>query len=238
MLTRMLRARVRLGAHAVRLISSIGLIGSVLAQPVTQPAADHAQWESAIQAFEAADAVSPPPKGGVLFIGSSSIRLWTTLAEDFPGRQVINRGFGGSRVADSTHFASHIVVPYAPRLIVMYAGGNDINDGATPEQVAGDFRHFVEKVRRSLPSARIAYISIAGNPARWAQVERVRATNRLIEAYTKSTPNMVFIDVFPRMLGGDGLPNPEIFSEDRLHMNREGYRLWTKIVGPYLDPDR
>jgi len=119
---------------------------------------------------------------------------------------------------------------------VMYAGGNDINDGATPEQVASDFRRFVETVRRTLPSTRIAFISIAGNPARWAQVERVKKANALVLAYTKRTPNLAFIDVFPRMLGPDGLPRPELFVADRLHMNREGYRLWTGIVAPYLEP--
>jgi lysophospholipase L1-like esterase len=171
----------------------------------------------------------------VLFIGSSSIRLWTTLAEDFPKHQVINRGFGGSRIPDSTHFVPRIVLPYHPRLIVMYAGGNDINDGRTPEQVGSDFQRFVETVRRTLPSTRIAFISIAGNPARWAQVDRVRKANALVLAYTKRAPNLVFIDIFPRMLGPDGQPRPELFVDDRLHMNREGYRLWTGIVAPYLE---
>lgn len=230
------------GKHAAAttaaLTASLVLVGSLLAQPApaSQRAADHSQWEDAIKAFEAADAAAPPPKGGVLFIGSSSIRLWTSLADDFPGRQVINRGFGGSRIPDSTHFAPRIVVPYAPRLIVFYAGGNDINDGHTPEQVAADYRRFVETLRQSLPSVRIAFISIAGNPARWAQVDRVRAANGLVAAYTKSVPNLEFIDVFPRMLGADGLPRPEIFIEDRLHMNREGYKIWTQVVAPYLAP--
>jgi lysophospholipase L1-like esterase len=116
----------------------------------------------------------------------------------------------------------------------MYAGGNDINAGATPEQVAERFRTFVETVRKTLPSTRIAYISIAGNPARWAQVDRVRKANQLIEAYTKATPNMAFIDVFNPMLGPDGQPRPEIFVDDRLHMNDNGYRIWTRVVGPYL----
>jgi lysophospholipase L1-like esterase len=235
MLERFVRGRV-VGWHLVRWAASIGLMGSVLAQPNAPATTNPEQWEEEIRAFELADEKSPPPQGGMLFIGSSSIRLWTTLAEDFAGLPVINRGFGGSRIPDSTHFAPRIVVPYAPRLIVMYAGGNDINDGRPPERVAADFRHFVETVRRALPSTRIAYISIAGNPARWAQVDRVRAANRLIEAYTKDTPNLAFIDVFPRMLGPDGLPRPEIFSDDRLHMNREGYRLWAEIVRPYLAP--
>lgn len=192
------------------------------------------QWEKEIQAFEAADKTSPPPQNGIVFIGSSSIRLWKTLAQDFPGLPVVNRGFGGSQLPDSTYFAARIVAPYKPRLIVMYAGGNDINAGRSPEQVFADYRTFVETVRTSLPSTRIAYISIAGNPARWAQVDRVRKANQLIEAYTKQAPNLAFIDIFPAMLDASGQPRPELFVEDRLHMNPNGYAIWTKIVGPYL----
>lgn len=195
----------------------------------------HAKWEAEIAAFERADRENPPPKGAVLFIGSSSIRLWKTLAEDFPDHRVINRGFGGSEIADSVYFADRIVIPYEPGLIVFYAGGNDINAGKSPAQVAADFKSFVARVQARLPQTRIDYISIAGNPARWAQIEQVKAANGLIEEYAKATPGLKFINVFPHMLGPDGLPRPEIFSADRLHMNAEGYKLWTRIVRPFLD---
>ena len=197
---------------------------------------DYARWEKEIAAFEAADRTNPPPAGGILFIGSSSIRLWKTLAQDYPRHQVLNRGFGGSQIADSTHFAERIVFPYAPRQIIMYAGGNDINAGKSPEQVAADFKAFVQKVHQRLPQTRIAYISIAPNPARWAQVERVREANRLIKAFTQSDPRLEYIDAFSHMLGPDGQPLPDIFVEDRLHMNAKGYALWKKIVEPYLGP--
>jgi lysophospholipase L1-like esterase len=225
------RTRVRLAGAFALLVSLPSL---ALAQTAAASATSSAQWEKEITAFEAADAASMPAPGGIVFIGSSSIRLWKTLARDFPDYPVLNRGFGGSQVPDSTTFVPRIVTPYKPRLIVMYAGGNDINAGATPEQVAERFRTFVETVRKTLPSTRIAYISIAGNPARWAQVDRVRKANQLIEAYTKATPNMAFIDVFNPMLGPDGQPRPEIFVDDRLHMNDNGYRIWTRVVGPYL----
>lgn len=198
-----------------------------------------AKWEPDIRAFEASDRTNPPPKGAILFIGSSSIRLWKTLASDFPGRAVINRGFGGSEVADSVFFADRIVLPYEPRLIVMYAGGNDINAGKTPEQVLADFKTFASRVWAKAPATRIAYISIAPNPARWAQVDKVRTANRLIAEHVKTDPaRLDFIDVFPHMLGADGLPRPEIFVEDRLHMNAEGYKLWRRLVAPHLDTDR
>jgi lysophospholipase L1-like esterase len=193
------------------------------------------RWDADIDAFEAQDRTNPPPRNAILFIGSSSIRLWKTLAQDFPEHKVINRGFGGSEVDDSVRFADRIVAPYRPRLVVMYAGGNDINAGTTPEEVAGNFKAFVEKVRAKLPETRIAYISIAPNPARWAQVDRVRRANELIRNFTKTNPKLTFIDIFPHMLGDDGQPRPELFVEDRLHMNEKGYALWTKLIRPVLD---
>ena len=206
-------------------------LGDLRAQ--TKPSSD--AWEKEIAAFEAADKANPPPRHGILFIGSSSIRLWKTLGGDFPGRAVINRGFGGSQLIDSVYFAERIVFPYEPKQIVIYAGGNDINAGKSPEQVFADFKSLVGKVRARLPDTRIAYVSIAPNPARWAQVERVRAANRLIEGFAKEEVRLKFINVFSHMLGEDGQPRPEIFVADRLHMNEKGYRLWTALIGPHLD---
>ena len=204
-------------------------------------AAASAKWEKEIAAFEEKDRANPPEKGAIVFVGSSSIRKWTTLEADFPHHRVLNRGFGGSQLPDSVYFADRIVIPYAPRMIVVYAGGNDINDGKTPEQVFAAFQAFVEKVRAKLPEPPIAFISIAGNPKRWAQVEQVKAANALISDYIAKNPNLnlKFIDVFPKMLGPDGLPLPDIFVADQLHMNPKGYKLWTEIVGSYLPaPDR
>jgi len=208
---------------------------ATVAPPPPVADAAHAKWETEIAAFEKADRANPPKKGAILFIGSSSIRLWKSLAADFPTRDVINRGFGGSQIDDSVYFADRIVFPYAPRLIVLYAGGNDINAGKSVDQVVKDFKGFVEKVHTQLPQTQIAYISIAGNPARWAQVEKVKAVNARIAAMAEHDPKLKFIDVFTRMLGSDGLPRPEIFVADRLHMNEAGYKLWKEIVAPYLD---
>ena len=192
------------------------------------------RWDKDIAAFEAQDRTNPPPIGAILFIGSSSIRLWKTLAEDLPDHKVINRGFGGSQIDDSIHFVDRMVVPYQPKRIVMYAGGNDINGGKTPEQVASDFKAFVAKVHAKLPDTKIAYISIAPNPARWAQVERVKGANGLIREFTTTDKRLSFIDVFPHMLGNDGMPLPDIFVDDRLHMNEKGYAIWKKVVGNAL----
>ena len=183
-------------------------------------------FEKDIRAFEAGDKTNPPPKHAVLFIGSSSIRMWKTLAQDFPDRRVINRGFGGSQIADSVYFADRIVMPYQPDVIVFYAGGNDINAGKSAEIVFDDFKHFVSAVREKLPVTKIVYISIAPNPARWSQIDRVREANRLIRDYTKTERGLSFIDVHPAMLGADGQPKPDIYLADKLHMNEKGYALW------------
>jgi lysophospholipase L1-like esterase len=192
------------------------------------------RWNSEIKNLMAADRERRHPEGGILFIGSSSIRRWTTLAADFPEHQVINHGFGGSQVFDSVVFVDKIVTPLKPRMIVFYAGGNDINAGKKAERVLSDMRKFVEKVHARLPATRVAFISIAGNPARWAQVEEVKKTNQLIQEFAASDARMAFINVFPHMLGADGLPKPDIFVEDRLHMNAKGYAIWKEQVGPFL----
>lgn len=190
-------------------------------------------WEQDMQRFAALDATFPPPHQGVLFVGSSSIRLWETLAADFPGIPVINRGFGGSELRDSTFYADRIVVPYAPRQIVVYAGENDLQAGRTPQQVALDFRAFVQRVRRDLPKARIAYISNKPSPSRVRLLEAQRQANALIKAEAGRL-HVDYIDVFTSMLDANGQPRAELFAEDRLHMNRVGYELWRDKIAPYL----
>ncbi len=196
--------------------------------------ADPAKWEGEIAAFEAGDGRQQPEHGGIVFVGSSSIRLWKTLAKDFPEHRVLNRGFGGSELADSVAFAERIIFPYEPRMVVLYAGGNDISNGKSAQQVFEDFREFVAKVRSGLPEVEIAYISIAGNPARWAQVEEVKAANRLIEDYAKELKGVRFINVFAKMLDEGGQPRGDIFVADKLHMNEAGYKIWADVVRPFL----
>jgi lysophospholipase L1-like esterase len=191
-------------------------------------------WDKEIRTLLAADKKTPPPQSGIVFIGSSSIKRWTTLAKDFPDRPVVNRGFGGSQIFDSVTYADELVTPLQPRLVVMYAGGNDINAGKTPQRVFADFQAFVAKVHAKLPETRIAFISSAPNPARWAQIERVRELNRLVEDFTKQNPKLTFINVHPHMLAGNVEPKPDIFVADRLHMNEKGYAIWAKVVEPFL----
>jgi len=184
-----------------------------------------------IAAFKASDATNAPPSGATLFVGSSSIRFWRSLAKDFPGHAVINRGFGGSQISDVLLYPEEIVFPYKPKVIVFYCGGNDINAGKTPERVFNDFSQFAKLVREHLPGTKLYYIAIAPNPARFSQVPKVKEANRLIQDYCRQHPaETEFIDVFPLMLLPDGTPRPELFGPDRLHMSPAGYAVWTKIV--------
>lgn len=192
------------------------------------------KWQKDMEAFAKLDAAQPPVKGGIVFVGSSSIRRWDTLAADFPDHRVVNRGFGGSELFDTVNYFDRAVLPHQPRLIVLYAGGNDLNAGKTPERIEADFRALVALVKKKLPATRLAYISSAGNPARWKQVESVRDLNRRIEALAKADPQLTYINVFDPMLGADGLPQPDIFVEDRLHMNAKGYALWQRVIAPHL----
>jgi lysophospholipase L1-like esterase len=191
-------------------------------------------WERDIQAFEQNDRANPPPQGAILFVGSSTIRLWKTLARDFPEHQVLNRGFGGCQIADCVAYAERIVTTYKPRLIVLRAGGNDVAAGKSPEQVRDDFRAFVEVVRRRLPQTRIAYMTIDATPARWGNAEREKRANRLIRDCVARGENLDYIDTLGATMGPGGRPRKELFAADRLHFNPEGYKILASVVRSHL----
>lgn len=192
------------------------------------------QWAPDIAAFEARDRTDPPPQHGVLFIGSSSVHNWTTLAQDFPGVPVLNRGFGGSAVADSTYYAARIVAPYHPRLIVMYAGDNDIYEGRTAQQVIDDFEAFVARVRRDQPGLPVVYISIKPSVARFALWPQMQVANAGIRKWAATRRDVRFVDIGPAMEDAQGHPRPELLREDGLHMKPAGYAIWTAALKPVL----
>ncbi len=197
-------------------------------------ARDYAKWEKEVAAYEAADRQSPPPKRGILFIGSSTIRLWKTLAEDFPNHKVINRGFGGTEIVDSTHFADRLIFPHEPKQIVLRAGGNDIHNGRTPREVAHDFAEFVRVVHAKLPNTEILYIALSPAPARWGEIDKARELNRLIRTMALDMPRVGFIDDFDIVFDSKGNARLELFVKDRLHFSPEGYKLMTERVRPFL----
>jgi lysophospholipase L1-like esterase len=194
-----------------------------------------AEFESEIRAFEAEDAKAPHRPAEVLFVGSSSIRLWRSLADDFKPHPVKNRGFGGARIRNIIDFGRRMVLPYSPSRIVFFAGSNDIHAGASAGEVLADFKTFVAGVHEVLPGTRIAFISITTSPARFAEVATVREANRLIRDYIGTNPKLTFIDVFPDMLDATGRPRAELYAADRLHLNQQGYALWIPRVERFLE---
>lgn len=220
------RQAVFILAGAVALIDTGALLFSA-----DSPAPN--KWEKAIKAFEEEDAKQLPQPGGVLFLGSSSIRLWD-LGNSFPDVKAVNRGFGGSQIADSVQFAERIVVPHQPRLVVFYAGDNDIAAGKSAEQVATDFKALVGRIHAKLPKTRIAFIAIKPCPSRWKFYETQKQANKLVEEFTKTDSRLAYIDVVRPMLNAEGKPREELFRKDNLHLNDEGYKVWNEIVKPHL----
>ena len=202
--------------------------------PIPQPQPSQVSWEADIQAFERADREAQPDTGAVLFIGSSSIRLWESMSDDFPATRVLNRGFGGSQLEDLVRYADRIVLPYRPRLVFVYAGDNDVNAGKTPERVLMDYQALVRRIHQRLPETEIAFISIKPSPSRWHLAPAVRAANELVREFSAQDPRLGYVDVFTPMLGPDGEPREELFLEDELHMNRAGYAIWKAAVAPHL----
>jgi lysophospholipase L1-like esterase len=194
------------------------------------------RWAKEIAALTKDDETKPPVPGAVLFVGSSSIRLWESLSEDFRNIPIINRGFGGSQIADSTFYASRIIISYRPRAIVLYAGENDIADGKTAEAVAQDFQSFRTKIHEALPEAHIYYLSIKFSPSRAKFRDSMHRANELIAADCEQVKNCTFVDVNIPMLNSAGQPRPELFQDDLLHMRAAGYAIWTKVLNPLLRP--
>jgi len=203
--------------------------------PAAGPPADKfAKWEQEIAAMEAADRASPPPGGEILFIGSSTIRMWESLAQDYPEHRVINRGFGGSQIVDATHFAPRLIFPHEPRVIFLRSGGNDIHAGKSPEQVFADYKEFVAAIHAKLPQTEIIYIGLTPAIARLKEVEKGNALNVLIRDHAGKNPLLKFIDCADLSLGSDGQPRAELFMADKLHFNAAGYKLLAERVRPFL----
>jgi lysophospholipase L1-like esterase len=197
-------------------------------------ALDPKRFEGEIRAFEAADRANPPPPGGVVFIGSSSIQAWTDVAADFPGVPVLNRGFGGSTLADVVYYMDRILLLYRPRLVVLYAGDNDLAAGRSPARVVAEYRTFVARLRAALPAASVVFVSIKPSPSRRTFIPRMRETNQRIRAVTARDTLQTYVDVFTPMLDRAGQPRPELFVADSLHMTRAGYLLWRARLAPVV----
>jgi hypothetical protein len=197
-----------------------------------------AKFEAKVVEYEAADRATPPPRNAILFAGDSQFYRWKTIHEDLPGYTLINRGVDSFQFRDLIHYVDRIVIPYAPRLIVLHVGGNDVHNGRTPVQVLEDFKGFVKRVRVKLPQVPIVYSSITPGPGRWDEAPQRRETNRVIREYVATQPDLKFVDLWGAMLTPDGKPREDIWVEDRVHPNHAGYLIRVELTRPLLGEPR
>ena len=196
--------------------------------------ATDARWRESLDGFAALDKAHAPAPGGVVFVGSSSIRLWNDLEREFGTEGIVKRGFGGSRLSDVARYAAQLVLPYKPRLVIVYAGDNDIAEGATPDEVLASYADFVDQVHAALPNTRIAYLSIKPSPSREAMMPAAIQANEKIEQWSKADPMLDYIDVYTRMLDAKGRPRADLFLGDSLHLNAAGYAIWKSAIAEHL----
>ena len=189
-----------------------------------------------VDAFSKIDAERPPPPNAILFIGSSSFKLWKGVDSCFPGKTIINRAFGGSSLTHQIDYIDRVVYPYHPRQILIYCGENDIAESklVTADTVLQRFKRLHGLIRSKYPKVPISFVSIKPSPVRAEFLPTVIESNKLIKSFCRRSRRTDFIDVFTPMLGLNNKPREDIFLSDRLHMNKEGYSIWTKNIESYL----
>lgn len=195
-----------------------------------------AYWND-IQAIKSYDGIYNPPKHPILFIGSSSIRLWVDFNKSFADYTVLNRAIGGAVTKDVDRYLDDIVFPYQPKQLIIYVGENDLIKAADGDEVFEDFKKLYADLRTKLPAIPLVYISIKASPSRAAYLEKAKRVNFLVEQFLKKEKNTVYIDVYHPMLDKNGNMRPELFKEDQLHMNAAGYQIWNKLLKPHLLKD-
>jgi lysophospholipase L1-like esterase len=198
----------------------------------TPPQASANSFEAEIETLEAK--LSDPPPNPIVFYGSSSIRLWKTLKQDFPGYQVLNCGFGGSRLTDCVKFAPRLVLRLKPSAVIIYAGDNDLAIGTPPEKVFNSFQELFKILRSDLPTVPIAVLSVKPSPARMKYFENIQRFNEMIDVYLEHKPETEYIDVCSNMLGPDKKPISSLFVNDQIHLSPAGYQILRKDVGDFL----
>lgn len=195
------------------------------------------RWQKSIKEFDEKNQAESHPDDSVLFVGSSSIRLWDTIGEDMAPYHPIQRGFGGSRWSDVAVFAEPLITPHTFRAAVFFVA-NDItgrNADKTPEEVAALFRYVHGVVREHNADAPVFYIAVTPTESRWDVWPKIRQGNELIREYCRNTPNTFFIGTESIYIGAEGTPQSELFRDDKLHLSRDGYKLWGAAIKSQLD---
>ena len=187
-------------------------------------------FEDEFRAFAQAEALEPLPPDPVLFYGSSSIRLWVTLKQDFAGLPVVNRAFGGSTLRECVAEMERLVLPVRPRAVVLYAGDNDLDQGVSPEALEASAGQFMSTMDQRLGQVPVVFISVKPSPSRMWNLANIQRANVLIRESLAKWPQAHFLDLYPLMMRPDGGPRHDFFTEDALHMNASGYRMWAEQV--------
>ncbi|MEN6576903.1 MAG: SGNH/GDSL hydrolase family protein [Phycisphaerales bacterium] len=219
------------------LLASILSTAAVLSAESQRVDPDPNRFAGEIKAFAEWDSKNAIPAEPVLFVGSSSIRMWRTH-EAFPELPVVNRGFGGSHISDVICYLDQVVLPYSPKVLVFYAGDNDIAAGKSAQRVAQDYRKFVQLVHAKFPAARIVYVTIKPSHSRWSLWPEMKKANELIRDFCNQDDRLFFADLATPLLGADGVPRRELFCPDQLHLNPQGYAIWTQTLAPILSKAR
>lgn len=193
------------------------------------------KFEGEVTAYEAADRRQAPPARPIVFTGSSSVRMWGDLAESFPGRPVLNRGFGGSTMEDLLHFKERLVQRYRPRVVAVYEGDNDLAQGQKPDYVLGRYREFLDWIQRELPGTPVLLMAVKPSPSRQKLFDAQRDLNAGLLRLATERQGVYFVDTFYPLLNADGLPDPRWFLKDQLHLNSDGYRVWAPLLRGALD---
>jgi lysophospholipase L1-like esterase len=193
------------------------------------------RFQEEINQFKADKTDYSKSKNLILFTGSSTIRMWTSLKDDFPERNVLNRGFGGSYMSELLYYADTLILPYKPRIIFIYEGDNDLGSGQKADDILESARLLVEKIHRKLPHSTICFFSAKPSLARWNLHETFVDFNRRLEQFTRKYKRVYYLDTWTPMIGADGNVKNDLFLADGLHMNRKGYDIWKEAVNEFLD---
>ena len=199
-----------------------------------QNAPDPARFEDSVVEYEQYDQQHPFPEGAVLFVGSSSVRMWKSLDEDLPTVKAVNRGFGGSQFSDLLYYLDRLVTCYKPSKIFIYEGDNDISSGKKPDKILDDAKQVRQKIASALPGVPVYFIAAKPSVARWKLRKKYQQLNSLLALYASNTPNTGFVNVWEPALNEEGTVRTDIFLEDNLHMNEEGYAIWKAAIEPFL----
>lgn len=192
------------------------------------------RWDKSIAQYEHKDSVSKPEPGGILMLGSSSFTIWQDVGDYFPGKNMVNRGFGGSQMSDVLYFKERLILPYRPKQIVIYEGENDIAAGEKPDSIFAELKQLVNWTRGQLPGIQISIVSMKPSPKRWELKETLLEMNKKLKQFAAENEDIDFINIWEPLIEPDGVPVNENYREDLLHLNANGYKIWKKAMTPYL----